>query len=166
MIDSVEMSSSPFKLLRLDASHVALLRQLNFLFGEAFADSETYHEAPPDDAYLARLLGRPDIVVLVALKDCVVVGGLVAYELEKFEQVRREYYIYDLAIAKAYRRQGIASALIGRLRELATLNGAWTVYVQADMGDEPAIALYEKLGTREEVLHFDFAVPGGKALGK
>ena len=32
------------------------------------------------------------------------------------------------------------------------------VYVQADYGDEPAIALYEKLGIREDVLHFDIAV--------
>jgi aminoglycoside 3-N-acetyltransferase I len=32
------------------------------------------------------------------------------------------------------------------------------VYVQADYVDPPAIALYTKLGTREEVLHFDIAV--------
>jgi aminoglycoside 3-N-acetyltransferase I len=29
------------------------------------------------------------------------------------------------------------------------------MFVQADMGDEPAIALYSKLGVREDVLHFD-----------
>jgi len=32
------------------------------------------------------------------------------------------------------------------------------VYVQADHGDDPAIALYAKLGVREEVLHFDIPV--------
>jgi aminoglycoside 3-N-acetyltransferase I len=34
------------------------------------------------------------------------------------------------------------------------------IFVQADMGieDQPAIALYSKLGKREEVLHFDIAV--------
>jgi aminoglycoside 3-N-acetyltransferase I len=31
--------------------------------------------------------------------------------------------------------------------------------VQADHGDDPAIALYTKLGTREDVLHFDIPVP-------
>jgi len=31
--------------------------------------------------------------------------------------------------------------------------------VQADHGDDPAIALYDKLGAREEVLHFDLPVP-------
>lgn len=32
------------------------------------------------------------------------------------------------------------------------------IYVQADYVDPPAIALYEKLGVREEVLHFDIPV--------
>jgi aminoglycoside 3-N-acetyltransferase I len=32
--------------------------------------------------------------------------------------------------------------------------------VQADHGDDPAIKLYSKLGHREDVLHFDIAVPG------
>ena len=30
-----------------------------------------------------------------------------------------------------------------------------TVINQADCGDDAAIALYEKLGVREDVLHFD-----------
>jgi aminoglycoside 3-N-acetyltransferase I len=30
--------------------------------------------------------------------------------------------------------------------------------VQADRVDAPAIALYESLGTREEILHFDIPV--------
>ncbi|MEM9006448.1 MAG: AAC(3)-I family aminoglycoside 3-N-acetyltransferase, partial [Cyanobacteria bacterium P01_F01_bin.86] len=31
-------------------------------------------------------------------------------------------------------------------------------FVQAEYQDPPAIALYEKLGVREAVLHFDIAV--------
>jgi aminoglycoside 3-N-acetyltransferase I len=32
------------------------------------------------------------------------------------------------------------------------------IFVQADPGDAPAIALYESLGTREDVHHFDIPV--------
>jgi hypothetical protein len=32
------------------------------------------------------------------------------------------------------------------------------MFVQADVGDEPAIQLYTSLGRREEVLHFDISV--------
>ena len=82
-------------------------------------------------------------------------GGLAAYVLRKFEQERSEIYIYDLAVDEQYRRQGIATELINKLREIAREIGAYVIYVQADHGDDPAIKLYESLGTREDVLHFD-----------
>ena len=84
-----------------------------------------------------------------------VVGGIVAYVLPTFEQPRSEVYIYDLAVEQAYRRQGIATALIEAVRAVAADRGAWVVFVQADYGDEPAIQLYTKLGRREDVMHFD-----------
>ena len=61
----------------------------------------------------------------------------------------------------AWRRRGIATALIRHLQDLAAQRGAWVIFVQADHGDDPAIRLYESLGTREEVLHFD--IPPRKA---
>ena len=97
------------------------------------------------------------MIVLVALIKDRVVGGLVAYELEKFEQPRSEIYIYDLAVDERWRRQGVATALIYELRRIARDRGAWVIFVQGDYGDDPALALYDKLGTREEVLHFDIA---------
>jgi len=101
------------------------------------------------------------------LKNGEVVGGIAAYELRKFEQERSEIYIYDLAVASGHRREGIATALIEKLKEISAVRGAYVIFVQADTGieDEPAIALYTKLGTREDVLHFDIAVEdeGGAA---
>jgi aminoglycoside 3-N-acetyltransferase I len=152
------MSSSPFTLRRLTRSDLPLLRKLNAMFGAAFDDAETYTAEPPSDPYLDDLLGREHVIALVALSDEQVLGGLVAYELDKFERARREVYIYDLAVAEEHRRYGIATALIEHLREIAAQRGAWVIYVQADYGDEPAIALYEKLGMREDVMHFDIDI--------
>ena len=61
-------------------------------------------------------------------------------------------------VAAAHRRQGIATALIEELKHIAAARGAYVIFVQADLGDDAAIALYEKLGAREDVLHFDIAV--------
>ncbi len=83
---------------------------------------------------------------------------MTAYELQKFEQERSEIYIYDLAVAESHRRRGVATALIGALKRIAAERGAYVIFVQADLGDEPAIALYTKLGVREDVLHFDIEV--------
>jgi hypothetical protein len=48
--------------------------------------------------------------------------------------------------------------LILELRRIAAARGAYVIFVQADRGDAPAIALYTKLGTAEDVLHFDIPI--------
>jgi len=128
------------------------------MFGEAFDEAATYVGNRPSPAYLERLLGRDEFIALAAVSDGAVVGGLAAYELVKFEQERSEIYIYDLAVAAPHRRQGIATALIEALKPIAAARGAHVIFVQADYGDEAAIALYSRLGRRENVLHFDIPV--------
>lgn len=155
MLGKTRMAETPVQIRRLGPADLDLMRKLNALFAEVFEDSDSYSGEPPGDAYLESLLGKEHIAVIVALAGGDVVAGLVAYELEKFEKARREYYIYDLAVKAEQRRRRIATGLIEHLCGIARHRGAWVVFVQADHGDDPAIALYEKLGTREDVLHFD-----------
>jgi aminoglycoside 3-N-acetyltransferase I len=151
-------SSAPFSIRALTSVDVMLMEAVLTTFGEAFDEVEIYSRARPSRAYLAGLLGSDYFIALAALKGSEVVGGIAAYELKKFEQERSEIYIYDLAVAAAHRREGIATALITELKKIATARGAYVIFVQADLGDAPAIALYTKLGTREDVLHFDIAI--------
>jgi aminoglycoside 3-N-acetyltransferase I len=146
----------------LSPDDLRLMDALLAMFGEAFNDVDTYTGARPGADYLRKLLSGDTFIALAALKNGNVVGGIAAYELRKFEQERSEIYIYDLAVSAAHRREGIATALIEELKKVAARRGAYVIYVQADTGveDEPAIALYTKLGVREDVLHFDIAVDG------
>ena len=111
---------------------------------------ETYADSRHSKDYLQQLLGSDYFIALAALKNGEVVGGISAYELKNFEQERSEIYIYDLAVAVEHRREGIATALIQELKKLVATRTAYVIFVQADIGDEPAIALYSKLGIREE----------------
>ena len=151
-------SSELFSICQLSANDLALVEELLTVFGEAFDEVDTYSSSRPSDDYLKRLLGSDYFIAIAALKNGAVVGGLAAYELQKFEQERSEIYIYDLAVAAEHRREGIATALIQELKKIAVARAAYVIFVQADIGDEPAIALYTKLGVREDVLHFDIAV--------
>lgn len=143
---------------RLTPEDGALMERVLDLFADAFEDDHAYRDARPSAAYTASLLVDPGLIALAALRDGAVVGALVAYVLRKFERERSEVYIYDLAVAEAVRRQGIATALIEALKPIARDAGAWVIFVQADPGDDPAIALYTRLGAREDVLHFDIPV--------
>lgn len=147
---------------RLDTADISAMRAMNMMFAEAFEDAETYRRDRPDADWLAEQLASPHVIALAAFDRAAagaeaVIGGLVAYILPKLERAASEVYIYDLAVAEASRRRGVATALIAQVRAIAREVGAWVVYVQADYADEPAVALYTKLGVREDVLHFDIA---------
>lgn len=149
-----------YTLRQLTQDDLALMDGLLLLFGRVFREMETYTGKQPPAAYTRRLLSRDEFIALVALKDNMVVGGLTAYELKKYEQARSEIYIYDLAVAEAHRREGVATALIREVQAIAATRGAHAVFVQADTGpeDAAAIALYTRLGRMERVLHFDIPV--------
>lgn len=150
----------PFSVRQPGSADVPVMQRMLHMFGKAFGELDTYTGKPPGTTYLERLLASESFIALAALDDEEVVGGVAAYGLRKFEQERSEIYIYDLAVDSAHRRQGIATALIFELRKIAALRRAYVIFVQADHGDDPAIALYSRLGAREDVLPFDIA-PGG-----
>lgn len=150
----------PVKIIHLSKNDVVLLQSINAMFGEVFDDEVSYSSNKPSSSYLQALLGTTNFIALAAVDEEKVVGAIVAYELKKFEQERSEIYIYDLAVISAFRRKGVATALIQELKAVGAARGAYVIYVQADKGveDQPAIELYSKLGTIEDVFHFDITV--------
>ncbi|MEY6433114.1 AAC(3)-I family aminoglycoside N-acetyltransferase [Thioalkalicoccus limnaeus] len=150
--------ASSFEIRRLGPADLTSMHALLDLFADVFGEPETYSNARPPPDYLVHLLARREFIALIADIEGKVVGGLAAYVLDKFERPRSEVYIYDLAVAAACRRRGIATALIRRTQAIAAELGAWVVFVQADRTDDAAIALYSGLGQREDVLHFDLPV--------
>lgn len=154
------MTTPVYSFHQLSPTDLAAFKSLLRVFGEAFEDRETYEGAVPSDAYLRALLNSPTFVAVAARDGDMVVGGLAAYELRKFERERSEIYIYDLAVLAAHRRRGIATGLIVELKRIAKARGAYVIYVQADKGesDLPAIRLYQSLGLQEDVFHFDIPV--------
>lgn len=146
--------------LQLTSSHVEHFRHLLGVFARVFEEPETYHQHLPDDAYLRDFLDNESHHVLVALDESeTVIGGLVAYELQKFEQNRKEIYVFDLAVDVAFQRYGIATQLFGELKKLARQRGAYLIFVQADAVDEGAVAFYRSIASSElNARHFEIQV--------
>lgn len=148
------MLAAPYKLRRLGGADLPAMRGLLALYAEAFEMPGEYLDRQPDDDWLGHLLQRPDFICLIAeLENGQIVGGLSAYLLQKFEQPRQEIFIYDLAVAEAWRRRGIASQMLGWVSREAEQLGAWVIIIEAEEGDEPAIQLYRKLASSEEIAH-------------
>jgi ribosomal protein S18 acetylase RimI-like enzyme len=147
--------ASPFEVRLLSGRDVSTMRRALALFGEAFEDHATYCGAQPTDSYLMALLDSDTFIAIAAVDQQEVIGALAGYVLPKFEQQRSEFYIYDLAVVQQRRRQGVATAMIETLRKVVASRGVYVIFVQADYGDDAALALYTKLGAREDVVHFD-----------
>lgn len=160
----IDHMTSSISIRRLGSADIAEMRAMLAVLGRAFGQIETFTANQPGSPYLATLLASETFIAIAAFDGEIAVGGLAAYVLRKFEQERSEVYIYDLAVAEEHRRRGIATSLIEALGEIASGLGAYVIYVQADYGDDPAVALYTKLGTREDVMHFDIEVdPRGRS---
>jgi len=151
----LKVQEEHLRISALSEQDVAALYALLNVFAEAFDDHESYESKRPNHEYLENLLTRDDFTVLVAKHNDEVVGGLAAYTLHKFEQDRREMYIYDLAVSAHHRRKGVATALIEQLQTVARSLDAYVIFVQADREDDAAVNLYSSLGRRADVLHFD-----------
>ena len=120
------------KIVPMEVAHVpqiAVLERQNF-------------SAPWDDNSLLSELDNPLALWLAAL-DGETVAGYVGSQ-----SVLGESDMMNLAVAPAYRRQGIGKALVEALLwELSEDNHCLTLEVRAS--NAPALALYENLGFRQ-----------------
>ena len=62
---------------------------------------------------------------------------------------QRYVYVDEVDTDEAFRRQGVASAMLKAVREIAGGMGAHAVWLGADDGNDAAHALYRSLGAHE-----------------
>jgi ribosomal protein S18 acetylase RimI-like enzyme len=91
---------------------------------------------------LLRLVGRPIFRFFVAEEDSHVVGTTILTYPE------RAGYVSTVMVDPAYRRRGLAQALLERAREATARTGRKYIVLNVLRANAPAIALYERIGYR------------------
>ncbi|KAA1243273.1 GNAT family N-acetyltransferase [Aquimarina sp. RZ0] len=142
---------------RLEEGDLNSFVDLVKLFEEVF---EMENFSIPDTKHLQRLFNQNNFDVFVAFKDNKVVGGLTIYILEQYYSEKALAYIYDLAVAAKYQRQGIGKKLIEEVKILYKMNGFEDMFVQAEKVDKQAIEFYRKTNPSEEekVVYFSYSL--------
>ncbi|QEL04311.1 GNAT family N-acetyltransferase [Olivibacter sp. LS-1] len=142
---------------KLSVNDLSCFENLIIMFEEVF---EMKKFSMPTSEYLGELLGKENFHVFVALKEDSVIGGLTAYTLNQYYSQKPLAYIFDLAVASLWQRQGIGNALIMHTRSYFQQNGYSEVFVQADKIDDYAVDFYRKTKPTEEedVLHFYYTL--------
>jgi aminoglycoside 6'-N-acetyltransferase I len=105
-------------------------------------DPECFDE-PIDRGRAARCVASPDVVLVVAVADGLVVGQCLA-AIHRHPDKETELYIDDLAVSPAYQRRAIATRLVRACVQHGAEAGV--VWVATEPDNEAARAFYAALG--------------------
>lgn len=142
-----------FKISRLRENDLLLFIKLVELLNEVF---EEYYTVASKER-LKKLLSKSEFYAIVIVKNDAIVGGLTAYELQRYYNDKSELYIYDMAVKTELHNQGLGKALINYLKDYGALKGIQTIFVEAHSEDIQAVKFYEStFGKSEKVDHFNF----------
>jgi aminoglycoside 3-N-acetyltransferase I len=97
---------------------------------------------------LTKFVENPDNYLLLAYKAGEVAGMLDAYNLQKMDGRGKEMFLYEIETKPAFRKQGVAKALILKLHEIAQGVGAHEIWVLTDEENEAGNKLYRSLGVK------------------
>jgi aminoglycoside 3-N-acetyltransferase I len=139
---------------RLGAQDQERARRTFTLMAEVFGEEH----ARLSDAYLERLLARPELLAFAAIRSGQVVGGLTAHTLMMTAVEGSQVFLYDIAVAPEHQRHGVGRRLVDALRREAASQGISTMFVPAEDEDVEALQFYTALGgTPSKVTHFEFS---------
>jgi aminoglycoside 3-N-acetyltransferase I len=144
-------NTKSFEIKQLTTEDLSIFNSLIHLFNAVFEEESKIGSK----ANSVRLLNDKRFIVLTALIENEVVGGLTAYELPMYYSDRPEIFLYDLAVKSEYQRMGIGKGLIQSLKEYCAANEIKEFFVMAHEEDEHAIEFYRATGGKsEKVVNF------------
>jgi ribosomal protein S18 acetylase RimI-like enzyme len=104
---------------------------------------------PPRSDAVNRFLADPNHHLLIAYSGDVPVGFVSGVEVTHPDK-GTEMFLYELAVDDGHRRQGIGTALVEALRDLAREQGCYGMWVLTDDDNAAAGATYRKAGGEVE----------------
>jgi len=143
-------------IIRADPSHVEMAAPL-------FDAYRQFYKQPPDLAqarqYLLDRLTRNESVIFLAVEGRASLGFTQLYPSFSSLALKRLWILYDLFVAPAARRRGIAKALLERARQLAVETGATGLMLETAVNNLPAQSLYDQLGWQRDPGFYVYYLP-------
>jgi aminoglycoside 3-N-acetyltransferase I len=152
---SESLNTKKIQIKRLRTKDILVFQKLIQLFKEVF---EMKGKTNTTKIHLKKLLGNSHFIAYVIIYENKIVGGLTAYELQKYYSEESEIFIYDIAIKQKFQRKGLGKQLLFTLREYCAANKIKEMFVAANEEDEHALDFYHSSGaTPEKVVCFNYS---------
>jgi aminoglycoside 3-N-acetyltransferase I len=107
--------------------------------------------SPPPNARAVRAYLADDRnLLLIAREGTRVVGLLRGTELGQLKSTRRQMFLYEIGVAREYRRRGVGAQLIRWLLDYCRRRGFEEVFVLTTPSNRAAVRLYRSTGACTE----------------
>jgi aminoglycoside 3-N-acetyltransferase I len=93
-----------------------------------------------------RFLSRSENVLILASEGDTPVGYVVAYLLDRVDRDQQMMFFYEIGVAEAYRRRGIATRLVGALKAICRAHDVMKMWVPTGRSNVAATRLYASTG--------------------
>lgn len=103
-------------------------------------------DRPPHPEAARAFLADERNYFLLATVDGAPAGFIRAHALAQFDTPCPQFFLYEIGVDPAFRRRGIARALIDTLHDHARALGAEEDFVMTNPSNGPALALYRATG--------------------
>jgi ribosomal protein S18 acetylase RimI-like enzyme len=107
-------------------------------------------DSPPLEVSTEKFLAAPGHHLLFAYDESGRAVGMVSGVEMTHPDKGTEMFIYELGVAPAARLQGVGSALVAALAEIAREGGCYGMWVGTETDNEAALATYRRAGATEE----------------
>lgn len=108
-------------------------------------------DAPPLEAPTRRFLTDPTHHLLLAYDDANRPIGMITGVETTHPDKGTEMLVYELGVAPVARLQGVGTALVNALGELARGRGCYGMWVATESDNKAALATYRRAGAHEEM---------------
>lgn len=127
---------------------------------ELVARAAELFDDPPVPEHTATFLATPGHHLLFAVDGDDPIGFVTGVEMVHPDK-GREMCVYELGTREDRRREGVATALLAALRDVATELGCYGLWVATEPDNEPAIATYRSSGYvgPTDVVHLEHSLP-------
>ena len=117
--------------------------------GTVLAAAALFDDPPRRDA-TAHFLAQPTHHLLLAFDEAALALGLVSGVETTHPDKGTEMFLYELAVDGPARRQGIGTALVSALAQLARARGCYGMWVLTDDDNRAGYRTYESAGGHDD----------------
>lgn len=127
---------------------------------KAFLCIILFWDTTPSQETIVKFSSNSHNILLSAEVDDVLVGQVIGYILERWDQDEPMLFLYSIEVEEAYQRKGIGTALIRAVRKLGQAEGYSEAFVFTNESNLAAKQLYQSTGGKrlnpDDVVMFEY----------